>query len=132
MNNAMDHPGNYRIEVSGWGLDNAFFVEKTELLWSEGGGKQVRLHRALPPGTIIFLRLLANESASGSLPVAYGIESAKPMDSNGECEMLLLQLRPRIKAPIKGDAASYVAEGSESTHEPVESSKQPEPEVILQ
>jgi hypothetical protein len=132
MNDAMNHPGNYRIEVSGWGLDNTFFVEMTKLLWSEGGGKQVRLHRALPQGAIIFIRLLALESASGSLPVAYGIESAKPMDSNGECEMRLLQLRPRIKAPIQGVAASYVAEDLVRTCEPRESSMQPEPEEILQ
>jgi hypothetical protein len=132
MNNAMNHPGNYRIEVSGWGFDNTFFVENTELLWSEGGGKYVRLHRTLPQGTIIFIRLLAHESASGSLPVAYGIESAKPMDSNSQCEMRLLQLRPRIKAPIEGVAASYVTEDLRRACEPGGSSKQPEPEVILQ
>jgi hypothetical protein len=104
----------------------------TELLWSEGGGKHVRLHRALPLGTIIFIRLLALESASGSLPVAYGIECAEPMDSNGQCELRLLQLRPCIKAPIKGVSASYVTEDSLRTCEPRESSKQPEPEEILQ
>ncbi len=132
MNDAMNHPGNYRIEVSGWDLDNTFFVEKTELLWSEGGGKRVHLRRALPQGTIIFIRLLALESASGSLPVAYGIESAKPMDSNGQCEMRLVQLRPRIKAPLGGIAASYETEDSVRTCEPRESSMQPEPEEILQ
>jgi hypothetical protein len=132
MNDAMNHPGNYRIEVSGWGLDNTFFVEKTELLWSEGGGKRVHLHRALPQGTIIFIRLLALESASGSLPVAYGIESAKPMDSNGQSEIRLVQLRPRLKAPLEGVAASYVTEDLARTCEPRESSMQPEPEEILQ
>jgi hypothetical protein len=131
MSDAMKYPGNYLVEVSGWGLGNTFFVEMTELHWSEGGGKHVRLHRALPLGTIIFIRLLAHESASGSLPVAYGIESAKPMDSNGQCEMRLLQLRPRIKAPIEDVPASHITEDLTRTCEPRESSKQPEPEEIL-
>ena len=132
MNDAMNHPDNYQIEVSGWALDNTFFVERTELLWSEGGGKHMRLHRTLPPGTIVFIRLLAHDSAINSLPVAYGIESAKPMDSNGLCEMHLVQLRPRTKAPIEGVSASDVVEDSRSSCEQGQSSKYQEPEVILQ
>jgi hypothetical protein len=132
MNDALRYPGNYRVEVSGWGLDNTFFAEMTELLWSEGGGKQVRLHRALPSGTIIFIRLLAHESATGSLPVTYQVESAEPQDSDGQCVMQLMQLRPRLKAPIEGVAASYVTEDLMRTCEPRESSKRPEPEEILQ
>jgi len=30
---------NYRIEVSGWDLNDVFFVEKSDLLWSDGGEK---------------------------------------------------------------------------------------------
>jgi hypothetical protein len=132
MNQPINHPGKYRVEVSGWGLDNTFFVEMTELLWSEVDGKQVRLHRALPQGTIIFIRLLALESASGSQPVTFQVESTKPQDSDGQCVMQLMQLRPRIKAPIEGLPASYVAEDLMRTCEPRESSKRPEPEEILQ
>jgi hypothetical protein len=132
MGNTLNYPGNYRIEVSGWGLDNIFFVEKTDLLWSQSGGKQVRLHRALPDGTIIFVRLVAPQSMNGSIPVAYQVEGIKPMDSNGQCEMRLLQLRPRSKAPIEGGTASHVTEDSSSTCEPRENSIQPEPEEILQ
>ena len=55
-------PGNYRIEVSGWGLDAHLFVEETDLLWSQSGEKQMLLHRALPEGAIIFVRLLAPET----------------------------------------------------------------------
>ena len=118
MGNTLNYPGNYRIEVSGWGLDNIFFVEKTDLLWSQSGGKQVRLHHALPDGTIIFVRLVAPQSMNGSIPVAYQVEGIKPMDSNGQCEMRLLQLCPRKKAPIEGGTASYSVEDLLNTCEP--------------
>ena len=132
MGNTLNYPGNYRIEVSGWGLDNIFFVEKTDLLWSQSGGKQVRLHRALPDGTIIFVRLVAPQSMNGSIPVAYQVEGIKPMDSNGQCEMRLLQLHPRSKAPIEGGTASDEREDSLSMREPSENSMLREPEEILQ
>jgi hypothetical protein len=89
---------NYRIEVSGWGLNDAFFVEKTDLLWTEGGEKKLLLHRTLRDRAIIFVRLIAPETSYGSVPVAYLIENVKPMSSAGLCEMRLLQLRPRSKA----------------------------------
>jgi hypothetical protein len=50
MGNSFNSPGDYRIEISGWGLDNRFFVERTELLWAANGDKQVQVHRALPEG----------------------------------------------------------------------------------
>ena len=118
MGDTLNYPGKYRIEVSGWGLDNTFFVEKTDLLWSQAGGTQVRLHRALPEGTIIFVRLVAPESLNRPIPVAYQVEGIKPMDSNGQCEMRLLQLCPRTKAPIEGGTASYSVEDLLNTCEP--------------
>jgi hypothetical protein len=54
------HPvvGTYGVEVSGWDSSPSFFVEKTELAWSEASGKQITLRRQLRPGTMIFVRLL--------------------------------------------------------------------------
>ena len=46
--------GNYRIEVSGWGLNDAFFVEKTELQWTEGADKKLLLRHAVSEGAVIF------------------------------------------------------------------------------
>ena len=43
------------------------------------------------------------------------------MDCNGQCEMRLLQLHPRSKAPIKGGTASDSIEDSSSAREPKES-----------
>ena len=61
MGNSFNSPGDYRIEISGWGLDNSFFAERTDLRWTAEGEKQVQLHRALPEGAIVFVRLLASE-----------------------------------------------------------------------
>ena len=132
MADKFNSPGNYRIEVSGWGLDGGFFVEKTELHWSPSGVKQVLLHRALPKGAMIFLRLLSSESMEGSVPVAHEVNGVQPMDCDGRCEMQIQQVHPRSKAPYTGGSASYIPEDSFSAREPRESSIQLEPEEILQ
>ena len=40
----------YSVEVSGWDHSHAFFVERSELTWSEETGKLLMLSRRLPPG----------------------------------------------------------------------------------
>src|ERR1700682_1819556 len=59
----------YRVEVSGWDHDKAFFVENSELEWSEDG-KQVTLTHTLNEGAVVFLRLLQPMSAVRLNPVA--------------------------------------------------------------
>jgi hypothetical protein len=66
--------GTYRVEVSGWDSSQVFFVEKTELEWSEENGKQITLSRDLNPATMIFVRLLQPTSPDRSSPVAYKAE----------------------------------------------------------
>jgi hypothetical protein len=124
--------GAYQIDVSGWGLDNRFFVEKTDLHWSQTGDQHLLLRRSLPKGAMIFVRLLTSESMKSSLPVAYQVEGVQPMDCNGKCEMQLLRVNPRSKAPHSEGVASYVQEDSLSACEPRESSTQMEPEEVLQ
>ena len=123
--------GNYRIEVSGWGLNDVFFVEKTDLLWSEGGEKRLLLHHALYEGAVIFVRLMAPETSGGLVPVAYQVENVKPMNSTGLCEMRLLQVHPRSKAHTRTHFASLSAEYSSKTEEPMESSIELELEEVL-
>jgi hypothetical protein len=113
MGNSFDYPGDYWIEISGWGLDNSFFVERTELLWATDGEKQVQLHRALSEGAMVFLRLLASEPSNGSVPVAYQVQSVVPMDCNGRCRMRLEQLHPRSKESLGGKNASNGLEDSQ-------------------
>jgi hypothetical protein len=112
MGNSFDYPGDYRIEISGWGLDNSFFVERTDLLWTTDGEKRIQLRRTLQEEAIVFVRLLSDEPSSGSLPVAYQVESVAPMDRNGRCQMRLAQLHPRSKESLARESASKGLEGS--------------------
>lgn len=132
MTNTFNSPGNYRVEVSGWGLDDVFFVEKTELLWSQTGDKYVLLHRALHEGAMIFVRLLDSDSTKGSVPVAYQVNRVRAMDCNGQCEMRLQPLHPRSKAPNAEVTASYVPEDSIDACAPRDCSTEQKPEEILQ
>lgn len=115
MANFLNCPGDYRIEISGWGLDNSFFVESVDLFWTSEGEKQVHVHRAIPQGAIVFIRLLVSELGSGTVPVAYQVLEAMPMDCGGRCQLGLAQLHPRSKESLKGESlkgksASNVAE----------------------
>jgi hypothetical protein len=123
--------GDYRIEVSGWGLNDAFFVEKTELHWTQGGDKKLLLHHAVPEGAVIFMRLITPESSFGSVPVAYQVEGVQPTNSIGLCEMRLLRMHPRSRAQARREIASPSPEYSSKTHEPKESSFQSEFEEVL-
>jgi hypothetical protein len=110
MGNSFNSPGDYRVEISGWGLDNSFFAERTDLLWTAEGEKQVQLHRALPEGAVVFIRLLSSEPSSGSVPVAYRILGVVPMDRTGRCQMRLAQLHPRSKESLAKKSASNGSE----------------------
>jgi hypothetical protein len=65
----------YCVEVSGWDNSHAFFVERSELQWSEEAGKQLTLSHRLPPGAMIFVRLLQPRDGDRAFPVAYETEA---------------------------------------------------------
>src|SRR5487761_2193066 len=90
--------GNYRIEVSGWGLDNKFFVETTARFWEQNGGKRVSLHHTVAEGTVVFVRLLSPE-AGNTIAMAYRAAAVQLMDRKGLTEIHLMQLHPRTKVP---------------------------------
>jgi len=113
MIGAVNSPDGYRIEVSGWGLDNKFFVESADLVWTTAGEKRVQLHRALAEGAMVFVRLLAGEYSNSSVPVACQIEEIEPMDCDGRCWMKLAQLHPRWKESPAREFASNSAEDSQ-------------------
>jgi hypothetical protein len=123
--------GNYRIEVSGWGLNDAFFVEQTNLHWTGRGERKLMLHHALPEDAVIFVRLIAPEASHSSVPVAYQVESLQPMNSKGLCEMRLRRLHPRSKAHTCDRIASLSAEYSSNRCEMSQSSIKPELEEVL-
>jgi hypothetical protein len=76
----------YRIEVSGWDSSEAFFVEKTDLIWTEEAGKRIR--------TTLFVRLLQPISPNRSMPVPYEAEIVG-MAPEGTCEIRLNRVRAR-------------------------------------
>ena len=132
MRNSSNCPSDFRIEISGWGLDNSFFAERTDLHWGAHGEKHVHLHRALQEGAIVFVRLLAPEVSNGSVPVAYRVEGVLPMDCTGRCQVRLAQMRPRCKESPARKIASNVAEDAQKACDVQESECELQHEEILQ
>ena len=106
MDGLYKSPSGYRIEVSGWGLDNNFFTESTDLLWTLNGDKKLKLHRALCEGSVVFVRLLKAESSNNSVPVPYRVDRIEPMDCSGRCQMTLRQMSRRSKESLSEESAS--------------------------
>ena len=67
--------GTYSVEVSGWDRSHIFFVERSELTWSEETGKLLTLSRRLPSSAMIFVRLLQPTDGERAFPVAYETEA---------------------------------------------------------
>lgn len=87
----------YRVEVSGWDSSQSFFVEKSELEWSEDSGKQVTLSRQPRPGTMIFVRLVQPTAPGRSSPVAYKAEHIGSLREN-QHQFRLTQVVPRTNS----------------------------------
>jgi hypothetical protein len=73
----------YRVEVSGWDDNKAFFVENSHLIWGEEAGKQVTLNRGLTNGSVVFLRLLQPIGNDRSRPVPYQAELVAQNEEGG-------------------------------------------------
>lgn len=130
MNEEMKDPGSFPVEISGWGLDDSFFVEKTDLVWLPSGEKQVLLHHALQAGAIIFVRLQSAKAASSPIPIPYQVSAVRPMDCRGQCELSLTQLHPRLKESNAGRVASKLQEDKD-IYESLDSATQMELEEVL-
>jgi hypothetical protein len=90
----------YRAEISGWDMDEIFFVENAEIAGGEQTEKRVKLRRPLRKGAIVFVRHLLNSGAERDCPTAYEVE---PMaaDENGYCEYRLSSVRSRTRPNYK-------------------------------
>jgi hypothetical protein len=84
----------YRVEVSGWDSNRDFFVENSNLEWSEEEGKRVTLSHSLTDGAVIFLRLLQPMGAQRSHPVAYEAELVSHT-AGGQLQVRLKAVRSR-------------------------------------
>lgn len=102
----------YRIEISGWDLDENFFVEKTELEWSEENGKKVYLRRPLRERAVVFIRLIAPTASGHSLPIAYQAEKVQRANRAGMWEVQLVQLHPRSGTQTSRDRSPTHSPGT--------------------
>lgn len=84
----------YSVEVSGWDNSHSFFVEKSELSWSEETGKQLALSHHLAAGEMVFVRLLQPTNGDRAFPIAYQAEPL-PNSSNGPQKFRLTRVVPR-------------------------------------
>jgi hypothetical protein len=74
----------YSVEVSGWDHSHTFFVERSELTWSEETGKLLTLSRRLPQNAMIFVRLLEPTDGERAFPVAYETEALSPCSERSQ------------------------------------------------
>ncbi len=84
----------YSVEVSGWDKTNTFFVERSELHWTEETGKQLALTHDICPGAMIFVRLLQPLNGERAFPIAYQTELLSP-DSEKPQQFRLKRAVPR-------------------------------------
>ncbi len=85
-------PSSYRIEVSGWDADERFFVERTNLDWSEENDRKVYLRHLLRERAVIFVRLIAPMGSAHTFPIAYRAEYVAAASTQGTWEIHLVQL----------------------------------------
>ncbi len=91
----------YRVEVSGWDDNKAFFVENAELEWTDESGKRVTLSRGLAEGAVIFLRLLQPISNDRSHPVPYEAELMTRTDEGlRQFRLLPVSTRPTRRVEL--------------------------------
>jgi hypothetical protein len=86
--------GLYRVEVSGWDQNQAFFVEKSDLEWNDDSGKLVVLRSAVPDRALVFLRLLQSLGVDRSHPVPYEAELVA-ITAEGQQQFRLHPVSPR-------------------------------------
>lgn len=85
----------YPVEISGWDVSHAFFVEKADLAWNEQTGKRVVLRRALRDGAVLFVRLIQPIAEERSYPVAFAAVEESPTPDGGTV-FVLLEVHPHI------------------------------------
>jgi len=88
----------YRVEVSGWDENQSFFVEKSDLAWDDFAGKHISLHRMLPDGAMVFIRMLQPEGLGQAPPSVYKVEFVA-CDTDGHHQFRLNAVHPRYSSP---------------------------------
>jgi hypothetical protein len=87
-------PTSYRVETSGWDVDENFFVEKTDLEWTEEE-KTIHLQRPVRKGTVVFVRLMGIDVPENAFPVAYQAAAVTYRTHERCYDVSLMQMLPR-------------------------------------
>jgi hypothetical protein len=90
-------PTTYRVETSGWDVDENFFVEKTDLEWTEEE-KTIHLQHPVRKGTVVFVRLMGIDAQENAFPVAYHAAAVTYRTHERFYDVSLLQMLPRTHA----------------------------------
>jgi len=93
----------YRVEISGWDVNEQFFVERAALEWRVGQQKTVLLHCKARQGALLFIRLLENPSPSRSFPVAYRVREVREREAGTVYELILHQVWPAPEGQSPGE-----------------------------
>jgi hypothetical protein len=103
----------YQVEISGWDLDDNFFVERTDLLWGQNDRKMALLRRPVLEGALVFVRLTLPIEYRHSCPIAYHVANVNALADTSSWEVALTKVHPRNgtrEAP--GFELAAVGEGS--------------------
>lgn len=87
-------PPHFQVEISGWDLSENFFVERTELEWSEEV-KTIHLLHPIQQGMLVFIRLMGFSLLDGSCPVAYEAAAVNYLPQLLAYEVSLKQILPK-------------------------------------
>jgi hypothetical protein len=85
-------------EISGWDMDENFFVEKALLHHYQDGNNKVGLRARLRVGSLVFVRVPDEASLDRTVPVTYQVLRIDGSASHGAREVQLIRLRPRETA----------------------------------
>ncbi|SRR5712692_1246322 len=106
------HPliaASFRIEVSGWDLDENFFVEKTELDAGENRNKKLLMRHRVRDRALVFVRPLVPVFSPDAAPTAFQVESVRAARIAGLWDVSLVQLHPRDGDETNGAAVRATA-----------------------
>jgi hypothetical protein len=113
MASSLTQSDRYAVEVSGWNRDENFFVEQTELEWSEAV-QTIRLRHALRERCLIFIRLLGygvSAKESEPVPVAYEAIRVEYSPEERRYEVALSKIKPKAIADAQVHVSNETTQG---------------------
>ncbi|HVN08453.1 MAG TPA: hypothetical protein VMV61_05745 [Patescibacteria group bacterium] len=99
----------YRVEISGWDVNEEFFVERSALQWDEGEQRRVLIRKRVRRGALVFIRLLQDATASRTYPVAYRAQQVRECEGGSSFELSLSQVWPTASNESGGSTTDFEA-----------------------